>query len=430
MGARSRTTHTRVNESPTERPGDAATSRAMAQGEDNSMSKRNATRRGRIETRHRKACRSHDGGRCNCDATHRARVTDPRTGKRHWSDATHDPIAAERWLADALRALDAGMAPGGGARTTVTEHVDDLLERMRDGRALDRSGGRYRPSTIRSYEIAAEKYVKPQLGHLRIGAVRRRDVQELVDLLRVRGLAPSTVHNKLDVLRVTFRHALRRDEVSVDPCTNLDLPAVRPKARRVADPVRAGALLDALPEFERALWAMLFYAGLRVGEARALRWSDVNFEDDELHIRRGWDDVEGELDDPKTEAGRRVIPLTGRLRAELRRHKLATGRGDHELVFGRTPSEAFDRATMRRRARRAWKTAQLEPLTPHECRHTCASYLIAAGVNDMQLTRYIGHTDVRTTKSIYGHLFPDDAQRVRVALDAYLDGTRGSEMGP
>ena len=44
----------------------------------------------------------------------------------------------------------------------------------------------------------------------------------------------------------------------------------------------------------------------------------------------------------------------------------------------------------------------MDPLTPHEARHTCASYLIAAGVNDMQLAQYIGHTDSRTTKNIYG----------------------------
>jgi integrase len=48
----------------------------------------------------------------------------------------------------------------------------------------------------------------------------------------------------------------------------------------------------------------------------------------------------------------------------------------------------------------------------------------------MQLTRYIGHTDVRTTKNIYGHLFPGDAQQVAAQLDAYLDGSRGSETGP
>ena len=102
--------------------------------------------------------------------------------------------------------------------------------------------------------------------------------------------------------------------------------------------------------------------------------------------------------------------------------------------MGRALSTRGDRGirpgTFRRRARKAWKAAGLDPLTPHECRHTCASYLIAAGVNDMQLTRYIGHTDARTTKNIYGHLFPGDAQQAAAQLDAYLDGSRGSHTGP
>jgi integrase len=77
--------------------------------------------------------------------------------------------------------------------------------------------------------------------------------------------------------------------------------------------------------------------------------------------------------------------------------------------------------------RRIWVKARedaLKPLTPHEARHTCASYLIAAGVPDMELQRYIGHTDVRTTKNIYGHLFPGATKKAAAALDAYLEASR------
>jgi hypothetical protein len=54
---------------------------------------------------------------------------------------------------------------------------------MKDGTVLDRSGRRYRPSTIRGYESAANRYVIPALGHLRGTEVRRGDVQRLVDKL-------------------------------------------------------------------------------------------------------------------------------------------------------------------------------------------------------------------------------------------------------
>jgi len=64
----------------------------------------------------------------------------------------------------------------------------------------------------------------------------------------------------------------------------------------------------------------------------------------------------------------------------------------------------------------------LTPLTAHEARHTCASYLIAAGLNPKQVQTYIGHSDVRTTYNIYGHLLPGDEREAAARLDVCLDG--------
>jgi integrase len=108
---------------------------------------------------------------------------------------------------------------------------------------------------------------------------------------------------------------------------------------------RAAELLDALPDGERALWATAFHAGLRIGELRALRFRDVEFDTGVIHVRAGWDDVEGEQA-TKTSAGERMIPMVGRLRAELARHRLAQGAGDKRAVlrpFGVEPVHAIDR---------------------------------------------------------------------------------------
>ena len=67
----------------------------------------------------------------------------------------------------------------------------------------------------------------------------------------------------------------------------------------------------------------------------------------------------------------------------------------------------------------------LEPITLHEARHSAASYLIEAGLNDLELTSMIGHSDPRTTKAIYGHLFPDSPTVVTAKLDAYLSASNG-----
>jgi integrase len=268
--------------------------------------------------------------------------------------------------------------------------------------------------------------------------VTRRDVQRLVDDLRARGLQPSTVHNKLDPLRVLFRRAIRDELVQVDPILHLELPRVRGRRERIASPEQAEALIDALPIEDRALWATAFYGGLRRGELRALRWRHVDFDSGVLRVSEHWDDREG-AQAPKTEAGRRVVPIAARLRAELVRHKLATGRGDDDLVFGRTAREPFIPTTIRSRSMRAWgwkervdpttKPAKtwikarpdaLDPIALHEARHTCASYFIAAEFTLKQLTVYIGHSDVRTTINTYGHLLPGDEAGAAAKLDALL----------
>ena len=221
-------------------------------------------------------------------------------------------------------------------------------------------------------------------------------------------------------MRVLFRRAVRDELIAVDPCSDLELPALRPRRRAVAGIDRASALLAALPDTERALWATAVYAGLRRGELRALRWRDVDFDAGLIRVRRGWDDVEGEQD-PKSYAGQRVVPMAGTLRRELAAHRLRSGRGADDLAFGRTPREPFIPSTARTRARKAWKGADLEPLTPHEARHACASYLIAAGLNPKQVQTYIGHSDVRTTFNVAGHLLPGDEATAAAQLDALLN---------
>jgi integrase len=63
----------------------------------------------------------------------------------------------------------------------------------------------------------------------------------------------------------------------------------------------------------------------------------------------------------------------------------------------------------------------LEPITLHECRHTFASLMIAAGVNAKALSTYMGHASVMITLDRYGHLFPGNEEEAAGLLDSYLE---------
>ena len=157
-----------------------------------------------------------------------------------------------------------------------------------------------------------------------------------------------------------------------------------------------------------------------------------------IHVRRTWDEVEGEVE-VKTDSGFRIVPMTATLRELLVAHKAATRRRDDDLVFGRTRVDPFVPSTVRSRALRAWGWKEIsnpdakgprtiwvkarpdaqEPIAPHEGRDSAASFLIEAGLNDLELTATIGHSDSRTTKRIYGHLFADSSAAIAAKLDAY-----------
>jgi integrase len=163
------------------------------------------------------------------------------------------------------------------------------------------------------------------------------------------------------------------------------------------------------------------YAGLRRGELRALQVRDIDLGQSEVHVERSWDEVAGAIE-PKSDAGRRIVPLLAVLRDYLDEHVLRAGRDGGELVFGRTPSKPFVASTMNSRAKRAWKAAKLSPIGLHECRHTFASLLIDSGVNAKAIQEFMGHATIQMTFDRYGHLMPGSRQEARDRMDAYLGG--------
>jgi len=86
--------------------------------------------------------------------------------------------------------------------------------------------------------------------------------------------------------------------------------------------------------------------------------------------------------------------------------------------------------SIRRRAWRgrsgAWRLARLEPIALHECRHTYAAFMIAAGVNPKALSSYMGHASITITLDRYGHLMPGAEDEAAAMLDAYLDEDRST----
>ena len=365
-----------------------------------------------IYVRHAKSC---DGERCTCEPTYQAHVWSGREKKRirqHFKSLS----GAKQWRREALTALDRGMLRAPSPQT-LREAAEGWLDAARKGEVRNRSGDAYKPSAIRGYADTLRLRVYPAIGDRRFTDLRRNDLQDLADTLVGEGHAASTVSCTFTALRSMYRRAANRGEVVVNPCDGIDLPAVRGGRDRIADPQEATALLAALPTEDRPLWATAMYAGLRRGELLALDWESVDLASGTIDVVRSWDMIEGPIK-PKSVKGTRRVPIASDLRALLVEQRLRTGgRG---FVFGSEVSP-FRPDDVRKRADAAWKAAKLKRITLHECRHTYASLMIAAGVNAKALSTYMGHANIAITLDKYGHLFPGNEAEAAGLLDAYLD---------
>lgn len=360
---------------------------------------------------------------------YRGHVWSTSEGKRIRGPWCRTQAEARNWRQDALVGVRKGTMRAPSA-LTVREAAELFIEGARAATVLDRSGRPYKPSSVRNYDGWLRRYVLPALGDRRLGDVRRADVQDLVDELVGQGLAGSTVRNALDPLRRIYDRALKRDLVAIDPTDGVDWPGTSRKRDRIVTPAEASALLASLQVEDRALWATALYTGMRSGELRALRVAAVDLDANVIHVIAGWDDEEGEIA-PKSESGERVVPIIGELRPILLAHLMASGRRGKPdaLVFGRTDEHPFLRSTPRNRARRSWKAAGLEPVTMHDCRHTYASTLVAAGVDPGEVMRRMGHSTITMTLDRYTHALRGSEVDTAAKLQAFIDRSRGTVVG-
>jgi integrase len=373
-----------------------------------------------ITKRHSTGCARRSGRKCDCNAGWEASVYSARDRRKlRKSFPTHS--AARTWRAQAQRDVRVGALRVAGDQT-LRQASEAWLEQARDGAIRNRSGDRFKPSVLRGYEQGLRLHVLPALGAHKLSRIATADLQALTERLQAAGLSPSTIRNAILPLRALYRRACARDGLPINPTRGLELPAVRGRRDRVAGPIEAAALLAALADEDRAIWATAMYAGLRLGELRALQHDHVDLKGGVIRVQASWDPREG-LIAPKSRAGTRTVPIPSVLSAHLARHRLAHGASG--LFLGRTPETPFQPTSVVNRARCAWKDSGLEPITLHEARHTFASMMIAAGVNAKALSTYMGHAGVAITYDRYGHLMPGNEAEAAGLLDAYLDGAVG-----
>ena len=366
-----------------------------------------------VEVRHQRGCGASSGAACTCRPSYRASVWDPRD-RRLIRRTFPTAAAAKGWRVDALGALRRGELRG-ELGPTLRAAAEAWEAGARAGAIRNRSGDRYKPSVIRGYETSMRLRLLPQLGGVRMAELRRADAQRLVDELLRGGHEPSTIRNTLLPLRAICRRALaarrHRGEPDDGAASCRRCAGVATGSRRRPRPRSLLVGSSAIARCGRRRST----PGCAAASCRrcAGRTSTSRGADPRPALLGQQDGPIG----PKSEPAAGVVPIAAhparRAGPASRGVRLAGGtrlrpRRGEGVRARNAPSGS---PSLGRR--------ELAPIGLHECRHTFASFMIAAGVNAKALSTTWGtrrHDHVRPLRA------PDARQRGRGArlLDDYL----------
>lgn len=286
-----------------------------------------------------------------------------------------------------------------------------------------------------AYRRSLEQHVIPFFDGYRVADVEPPDVRRLVKALEAKGLAPASVVKNLVPVKAMFATALEDGALRSNPTVG-----VRVNRRAYEDEeerVRAltheqlAALLAELPDDWRLFFEMLAHTGLRISEAIALTWADVEFgERPHLRVRRQL--YRGTAKRLKSRSSRRDLPLAPGIARRLWPQQGKPG----EPLFATAAGTPLSDGNLRRRVLApAARRASVPWVGFHTFRHTCASLLFEGGKDIKQVSAWLGHADPAFTLRTYIHLldggigdadFLDRAVRVAPLADQVASAESGA----
>jgi integrase len=276
------------------------------------------------------------------------------------------------------------------------------------------------------YRGALNRYLIPEWGGRQIRSIRPSEAgawqKLLVSKYELSGQTPNRVAR---YVRSVFKLAVVDRVIPLSPFDGIKAPTLVESA---VDPPDVAEVKELLGGAYKDLWKAVFetdaLTGLRSGELRGMRLEKIDFlrkvyrVDEQLVYEKGKGIY---LDDLKTGAGRRVLPLNQRavdlLAAYVAKYPPKQSGPWAGLIFTLPDGSPVGESTIDWALKQTCRYAKVRPRHLHELRHHYASVLIAGGENPKVVQRRMGHKDVMTTMRIYAHLFAEAEEQTRSVLD-------------
>jgi integrase len=259
--------------------------------------------------------------------------------------------------------------------------------------------------------------ITPFFGELPLTALTPDDIGRWVKQLETTGNSPKTIHNKHGFLSGALAKAVPT-LIPSNPAAGRRLPrgSGDDDEMRMLTREEFAALLEATTEYWRPLLEFIVASGARWGEVVALKPSDVDRATGAVRIRRAWkySSAGYEIGPPKTKRSRRTIRIPARVLDQLDY--------SHEWLFVNRDGGPVRYQGFRRRVwDKAVERAQLDPApTPHDLRHTCASWMLTGGIPATVVSRHLGHESIKITVDIYGDVDAASAQLAAAFMNDVL----------
>lgn len=271
-------------------------------------------------------------------------------------------------------------------------------------------------TTQENYRFVVRHVLDDQMSNKELSKVLPSDIKKLLARLAKEGKAPTTVNKLYTVLKLIFDDAIVERKITESPFTHVKRPKEHREEAEFLTREELITFLEAAKD-DRLYVAMQLCAqtGLRRGEAMGLRWSDIDFDEGKFRVEKTLATTKGGpyLSTPKTEASKRRLTLNPSMSALLQSHRIAQAEEakiagnkflDKDFVFSTRTGEPIDPNNFYRSVKRVCKKAGLDEHGPHVLRHTFATLLLEDGVPIHVVSRILGHSNIRITVDIYGHL--------------------------
>ena len=302
-------------------------------------------------------------------------------------------------------------------------------------------------STLSRYDYCYKNYVQERLGKRKLADFKPILLERLFQEMADDNYSTKTIRDIYNILSAMFKYAVHNRIISFNPCDGVELPKTKKKPIRVLSVEEQGEVLRyAQDRLYENLIVTALGTGMRAGELLGLSEDDLNFKKREITINKTLVYIKDlstgkyvfKFQTPKTESGKRVIPMQESVYKALRKQRtqkkemqIASDaweplRGFENLVFvsrnGKPVSEhafqsALDwivNAINKDRQKQAEKGKKdfvpMEHIYPHVLRHTFATRCFEAGIEAKTVQKYLGHSSVAITLDIYTHVTDDKAK--------------------